>query len=123
MTDPRLWECAREVGERLALPADWLNDHVHRVYSNPEVTRAAVVFERPGLSVWVADAWQLLAMKLCAFRDDLDVADAVLLLERLPGQLDRDTVWAGLERYLIRGRERFARDNFEDIWEEHRGSR
>jgi predicted nucleotidyltransferase len=42
---------------------------------------------------------QLLAMKLAAWRDDLDIEDARLLLSKIAG--DRDTVWEQVEPYLV----------------------
>lgn len=117
-----LWAAATAVAQRLALPSDWLNGDVRRVYTNPAVSRAHTVLDRPGLRVFVADVPQLLAMKLCAFRDDLDVADARLLLTKLPPHLDQESVWVSLESFLMRGRQRAARENFEDLWEERNGA-
>ncbi len=119
---PAVWDAARRVAARLSLSPDWLNDHVRRVYTNDEVTRSAVLLQHPGLTVCAALPFQLLAMKLCAFRDDVDASDARLLLSEAPRHLDRETAWAQLERYLIRGRERFARENFDDLWEARHGS-
>jgi len=64
---------------------------------------------------------QLLAMKLCAFRDDLDIEDARFLLSSLPQTMDIESAWVNLEPFLIRGKQRAARENFEDLWEQTRG--
>jgi predicted nucleotidyltransferase len=58
---------------------------------------------------------QLLATKLAAWRDDLDIEDARLLLSKLAG--DRDTVWEQVEPYLVPGRELKSRYALEDLWE------
>jgi hypothetical protein len=64
-------------------------------------------------------ALELLAMKLSAWRDDLDVADARLLLSRISG--DRASVWGQVEPHLVPGRELKAQYAFEDLWEADRG--
>jgi len=58
---------------------------------------------------------QLLAMKLSAWRDDLDIEDARLLLSQIPG--DRDRVWKEVQPYLVPGRELKSQYAFEDLWE------
>ncbi len=63
---------------------------------------------------------QLLAMKLCAWRDDLDVGDARLLLSRMRG--DRHAVWQAVAPYLLPGRELKASYAFADLWEADRGA-
>ncbi len=62
---------------------------------------------------------QLLAMKLSAWRDDLDVSDARLLLSKLPG--DRVSVWKLVEPHLVPGRLLKAQYAFDDLWEADRG--
>ena len=56
-------------------------------------------------------------MKLSAWRDDLDIDDARLLLSRLPEIGDREAVWAVVEPYVVPGRELKARYAFDDLWE------
>jgi len=58
-------------------------------------------------------------MKLSAWRDDLDVADARLLLSRLSG--DRASVWSRVEPHLVPGRELKTQYAFDDLWEVDRG--
>lgn len=58
-------------------------------------------------------------MKLSAWRDDLDIEDARLLLARLPGE--KDAVWSSIEPHVVPGRELKARYAFDDIWELDRG--
>ena len=62
---------------------------------------------------------QLLAMKLSAWRDDVDVADARLLLSKIPG--DRASVWRLVEGHLVPGRELKAQYASDDLWEADRG--
>jgi len=52
-------------------------------------------------------------MKLSAWRDDLDVADARLLLSRLSG--DRASVWSRVEPHLVPGRELKTQYAFDDL--------
>lgn len=63
---------------------------------------------------------QLLAMKLSAWRDDVDVEDARLLLSKLPP--DREEVWRLVESHLVPGRETKAYYAFCDLWEAEHGS-
>jgi hypothetical protein len=58
-------------------------------------------------------------MKLSAWRDDLDVADARRLLEDVTG--DRDEVWCEIEPYLVPGEELKAQYVFADLWEDRSG--
>jgi hypothetical protein len=59
-------------------------------------------------------------MKLSAWRDDIDIADARLLLSKIAS--DRPQVWTELEPYLVPGRELKARYACADLWESERGS-
>ncbi|MND04620.1 hypothetical protein D3C83_249800 [compost metagenome] len=63
---------------------------------------------------------QLLAMKLSAWRDDVDIADAAKLLPVIQGS--RDQVWTMVEPHIVRGRELKARYAFDDLWESQHGS-
>ena len=60
-------------------------------------------------------------MKLCAWRDDVDIDDARRLLRELgPGGRLAD-VWERLTPFLQPGRELTARYALEDLWEEPGG--
>jgi hypothetical protein len=108
---------AAVVAAGMGLPDDWLNDgakgYVHGL------APGEVLFSAPTLTVRSVAAPQLLAMKLSAWRDDLDVADARLLLSKIPGE--RASVWSQVEPYLVPGRQLKARYAFEDLWEADRG--
>jgi hypothetical protein len=59
-------------------------------------------------------------MKLSAWRDDVDVEDARLLLRALAGS--REEIWQQAEPHLVPGRELKSRYAFEDLWEAEHGS-
>jgi hypothetical protein len=104
------------VASQLQLPDDWLNDGAKGYVQG--LAPGQVLLELPGLVVRSAAVPQLLAMKLSAWRDDLDVADARLLLSRIPG--DREAVWGQVEPHVVPGRELKARYAFDDLWEADR---
>jgi len=54
-------------------------------------------------------------MKLYAWRDDVDIADARRLLQEMPGI--RDEIWQSVEPYLVPGNELKAQYAFADLWE------
>ena len=56
-------------------------------------------------------------MKLSAWRDDVDIGDASILLQATRESLTRDEVWSLLEPYLVPGRELTARFALDDLWE------
>lgn len=57
----------------------------------------------------------LRAMKLSAWRDDIDIADARRLLQELVGT--RQAIWQAVQPYLARGNELKAQYAFADLWE------
>ena len=59
-------------------------------------------------------------MKLSAWRDDVDIEDARLLLGKLSA--DRDEVWQLVEPHIVPGRETKAYYAFCDLWEAEHGS-
>lgn len=113
-----LTRAAARVASKLDLPRNWLNDGAKGYLHGVEP--GATVFEDPPLRVRTAATQQLLAMKLCAWRDDVDISDARLLLSKLEGSPDR--VWRSLEPFLVPGRELKARYAFEDLWEGEHGN-
>ena len=108
---------ARVVATQLGLPEDWLNDGAKGYLHGLAVGQT--VFESAKLIVRAAAPAQLLAMKLSAWRDDVDVADAALLLAKLQGA--RDQIWAQVEPHLVPGRELKARYAFDDLWDASHG--
>lgn len=111
-------DAAASVAVALELPDDWLNDaakgYVHGL------ALGAVLLDTPALRVRTLSLTQLLAMKLSAWRDDLDVEDARRLLTECRG--GRDDVWRALEPHVVPGREMKARYAFEDLWESEHGT-
>jgi hypothetical protein len=118
VTDSELRSAAQRVSAKLLLPEDWLNDgakgYVHGI------AVGEVVLETPSLIVRAVAPNQLLAMKLSAWRDDIDIEDARVLLATMSGA--RDDVWKRIELHLVPGRELKARYAFEDLWERDRGT-
>jgi len=110
-------ELARRVGEENGWPDDWLNDGAKGYLIG--LSSGPVVLSAPGIEVRSPDTAQLLAMKLSAWRDDMDIADASRLLEEIDG--DRAEIWQEVERYLIPGDELKAQYAYADLWELKRG--
>jgi hypothetical protein len=102
---------AREYG----WPDHWLNDAAKGYLMG--LSRGPVLLEAPGIEVYQPAAEQLLAMKLCAWRDDVDIADASRLLADLATGSNRLGVWQRVLPYLLLGRELKAQYAFEDLWE------
>lgn len=57
-------------------------------------------------------------MKLSAWRDDVDIADAERLLQDLRKTGTRDEVWERVSPFLFPGTELKAEYAFDDIWNE-----
>jgi hypothetical protein len=112
-----VWRTAQRIAESLGLPKDWLNDGAKGYLHG--LIPGEVLLQYPSLTVRAVAPQQLLAMKLSAWRDDLDIADARLLLSKLAGS--RDQVWNQVEPYLVPGRELKARYAFDDLWESEDG--
>ena len=104
---------ALQVAEELDLPPDWLNDGVKGFMAG--LSSGPTVLASPGIVVKTASVEQLLAMKLSAWRDDVDIADATRLLQDVTGS--REQIWKLIEPYLIPGLEMKAEYAFLDLWE------
>jgi len=113
----RVYEWAKQIAFELSWPDDWLNDAVKGfVVSGSDCKE---VLSSPGIRVWVPAVEQLLAMKLCAWRDDVDIGDARRLLRELTGS--NEDIWRRVEPLLLPGRELKARYAFADLWESTHG--
>lgn len=110
-------ELARRVAEEQAWPNDWLNDGAKGYLIG--LSSGPIVLSAPGVEVRSPDTAQLLAMKLSAWRDDLDIDDAARLLEEIEGE--RDEIWREVERYLTPGNELKAQYAYADLWEFRHG--
>lgn len=81
------------------------------------ISEGALLFSAPGIVAFSLSLEQLLAMKLCAWRDDLDISDARRLIQEIGTGRGRDEIWASLEPYLVPGDELTAQYAFLDLWE------
>lgn len=92
----RVRDAAGVVARRHDLPDDWLNDAV-KGYVVPH--RKVVLYELPGLRVFVPDAEYLLAMKCLAARVDASDRDDVIFLIRHLGLKRVEQVLAIIQQY------------------------
>lgn len=104
---------ARQVAQELGWSDDWLNDGAKGFLVG--VSQGPVIFSAPGIVVRRPALEQLLAMKLSAWRDDVDIEDARRLLQELKGS--QDEIWQAVEPYLIPGQQLKAKYAFLDLWE------
>jgi hypothetical protein len=84
------------IGEDFDLPSDWLNDAA-KGYAHG-LTPGPMLLDTTTLRVRAVSIEQLLAMKLSAWRDDLDVQDARRLLQEC-GEA-REEVWQRFSPYF-----------------------
>jgi len=70
---------AEQVAQDIGLPDDWLNDGAKGYLVG--LSKGPTIFSAPGIVVKGVSAAQLLAMKLSAWRDDVDIADARRILQ------------------------------------------
>jgi hypothetical protein len=108
-------EWANVIAREYGWPNDWLNDAAKGYLMG--LSSGPVLLEAPGIEVRQPAVEQLLAMKLCAWRDDVDIADASRLLADLVRMGNRAEVWQRVVPYLVPGRELKAQYAFEDLWE------
>jgi predicted nucleotidyltransferase len=111
---------AKQVAEERDWPEDWLNDGAKGYLVG--ISEGPILFSAPGIEARAPALEQLLAMKLSAWRDDLDISDARRLLKEIAGRRDKDKVWQSLEPYLVPGDELTAQYAFLDLWESLYGS-
>lgn len=111
---------ARQVAEENDWPEDWLNDGAKGYLVG--ISEGPMLFSAPGIETRAPALEQLLAMKLSAWRDDLDISDARRLMQEIKGKRDKDEIWQSLEPYLVPGDELTAQYAFLDLWESLYGS-
>ena len=109
---------AGQVAVEQALPDDWLNDGAKGFLVG--VSEGETVFSAPGILVKTPAVAQLLAMKLSAWRDDVDIADAQQLLQNMNGE--QNQIWKKVAPYLVPGSELKAQYAFMNLWEAVYGS-
>ncbi|MBI3915351.1 MAG: hypothetical protein HY327_14335 [Chloroflexi bacterium] len=108
-------ELATQVANEYGWKEDWLNDAAKGYFMG--VSKGMLLFNAPGIQAHAPALEQLLAMKLCAWRDDVDVADARRLLQELVRRPDKDRIWKSVEPYLVPGDELKSQYAFLDLWE------
>jgi hypothetical protein len=112
-------EWARTVALERGWHEDWLNDGAKGYLSG--ISNGPILLNVPGIEVRRPAVEQLLAMKLCAWRDDVDISDARRLLLEMAPALDRTEAWKRVVPFLLTGRELKAQYAFQDLWETVRG--
>lgn len=108
------------VAEELGWPADWLNDG-----AKGYITRSSVgplLFQGPGILVRSVAIEHLLALKLMAWRDQVDFDDAERLFRELEGNpsVDVTTLAATLalvDQYFVPQYRDKAQYALEELWE------
>ncbi|HRQ25296.1 MAG TPA: DUF6036 family nucleotidyltransferase [Anaerolineales bacterium] len=108
-------ELAKQVAEELDWNDDWLNDGAKGYLVG--ISEGPILFQAPGIEARAPSMEQLLAMKLSAWRDDVDIADARRLLQEVGRGRKKDEVWQTLEPFLVKGDELTAQYAFWDLWE------
>lgn len=102
-------------------PEDWLNDRAKGYLVG--ISEGTLLFSAPGIEALFLSLEQFLAMKLCTWRDDLDISDARRLLkEILQSGRGKDEIWESLEPYLVPGDQLTAQYAFLDLWETLHGT-
>lgn len=107
----------RELAGRIAIEntwdEDWFNDAAKGYLQGRE--SLVLVFHAPGISVYRPSTPQLLAMKLTAWRDDVDISDAAILLQHLTAD-SIEEAWKQLAPFVLPGLELKARYALSDLW-------
>ncbi|RJP53973.1 MAG: hypothetical protein C4557_03905 [Anaerolineaceae bacterium] len=108
-------ELAKRVADEFEWTEDWLNDGAKGYLVG--ISEGQVIFQAPGIEARSPSLEQLLAMKLSAWRDDIDISDARRLLQEVGQGQKRDEVWQSIEPFLVKGDELTAQYAFWDLWE------
>lgn len=97
--------------------ASWLNDGAKGFLIG--FLDGGVIYTAPGIVVRRPALAQLLAMKLSAWRDDVDIQDATRLLTEMMNETrgKQERVWGAIEPYITPGQQLKARYAFLDLWE------
>lgn len=100
------------IAQEFDLPERWLND-ASKIYLTT-FEKGPLLIESDGIRVFAPALEQLLAMKLSAWRNEVDQEDARRVLESLPN--DKEEVWTRIKTFLLPGRGLKAEYAFEDLW-------
>ncbi len=115
-TSRRVLDAAEQIAHEFALPPMWLNNKAQQAGFVVGQALGDVVYDDGHLVVRAASTEQLLAMKVTAWRDQVDIDDAVLLLTRLAID-DLEEVWNRIGRDVPPKARSHARENLEEAWE------
>lgn len=113
-------QLAAQVADEFDWPLDWLNDGAKGYLRG--ISAGPVIFRAPGIEVRAPSMVQLLAMKLSAWRDEIDISDARRILQEIATNYSRDELWQAIEPYVIPGDELTAQYAFLDLWESLHGN-
>ena len=96
-------ELAKHVADEFEWAEDWLNDGAKGYLVG--ISDGPIVFQAPGIEARSPSMEQLLAMKLSAWRDDIDISDARRILQEVGQGKAKDEVWEKLTllRQQLRG--------------------
>lgn len=94
-----IYDEAEKMARKHGLPLDWLNDGVKGLLPDRVPTEVGSQFESRGISVGVASAEYLFAMKAAAAREDADAEDLRFLATHL-GLTDATEALDLVERYI-----------------------
>jgi hypothetical protein len=108
-------QLAAQVADEFDWPSDWLNDGAKGYLRG--ISEGPVIFSAPGIEVQAPSMVQLLAMKLSAWRDEIDISDARQILQEVAPNYTRDELWQEIEPFLVPGDELTAQNAFLDLWE------
>lgn len=111
----KVFELARIVAQEMGWPDDWLNDDAEQFIDE---LRCHCLFTASGIEAHAPTTAQMLALKLSAWRRDVDINDAAWLLrhlrETMPG--GREEIWRAVRPFLVRGCEATAEGALNDSW-------
>ncbi|HEX7838823.1 MAG TPA: hypothetical protein VF469_15205 [Kofleriaceae bacterium] len=118
--ETRRW--AQAVADELDLPSDWLNDGA-KVYLTVG-SEGPVLHRSAGIVVRTVALAHLLALKLMAWRDDVDVGDALRILQALEAEPGTDCSNPGkllelVDPYFVPSQRLKASYALEELWELH----
>ena len=118
---PNERQVVRDLVQSVANEMDWTNDWLNEgakgyIFGNSD---GGVVFSSSGIEVSVPSPYQLLAMKLVAWRSSKDEMDAATLLQAIinGGLKDKDKIWNVVESFLIETYAVKARMAYEETWD------
>jgi hypothetical protein len=118
--ETRRW--AQTVADELGLPSDWLNDGA-KGYLTVE-SAGPVLHRSAGIVVRTVALAHLLALKLMAWRDDVDFRDALRILQALQEEAGTDCSSPGkllelVDPYWVPSQRMKASYALEELWELH----